>query len=262
MDCARRIRAWRRRLAGSLVVMVLCGVVGGCAYHEWKQQQADAHLKIGIALLGSGQFHEAMKELLVAESNDPSDPLIHYNLGIAYHGKGLDEKAIEEFRRALALKPDYAEASNYLGALYLASGRWDDAIRSFEAALANIFYDTPSVALYNMGWAHYKKGNLETALQKYQLAIRRQPSSALLPLLEKAIGLVKLDEGNVEGALLHFSKSVELAPFLVESHYWMGVCYERMKDRERASRAFQTVIEMAPDTDLAQRAKGRLDALP
>lgn len=262
MDCTRKPRGTKRRLVCAILVLVLCGALWGCAYYAWQQQQAEAHLKMGVAFLGSGQFHEAMKELLIAVDNDPYDPRIHYYLGIAYHGKGLDEKAVEEFRQALILKPDYSEASNYLGTLYLGMGRWDDAIASFERALANVLYDTPAVALYNIGWAHYKKGNLETALRKYHEAIRSQPSSSLLPLIENAIGLVKLDEGNVADALVHFSRSVELAPTLAESHYWMGVCYERLKDGEGASRAYQTVIKMVPATELAQRAKSRLDALP
>jgi type IV pilus assembly protein PilF len=261
MDSAQGHRAARKTIVGAVLVIFLSGALGGCAYYEWQREQADVHTRLGIAFLGSYQFHEAMKELLAAESYDPSDPKIHCYLGIAYHGKGLNEKAIEEFQKALALKPDYSEASNYLGTLYVEAGRWDDAIASFERALANVLYDTPSAALYNTGWAYYKKGNGAKALENYQAALRSQPSPALVPHIEKAMGLVKLDEGKVEDALVHFRKSVEMAPSLAESHYWMGICYERMGNRQSASLSYKKVIEIAPSTDMAQRATDRLNAL-
>lgn len=255
------LRKRSRPACGICLVIFLLGVTGGCAPSLLKQQQAETHLNMGIAYLESAQYHSAMKELLSAENYTPSNPKIHYYLGISYHGKGLDENAIEEFNSALALKPDYSEASNYLGTIYLTMGLWDKAIESFERALANILYDTPSIALYNMGQAYYKKGNYSMAMQKYEEAILKQPSSALIPLVEQAMGMVSLDRGDPEDAVRHFRRSMEIAPFLAESYYWLGECYMRMKKNREAAESFRIVIEMVPKTELGLRAKNRLDAL-
>lgn len=261
MDFANRYREEARRMAKTIFLIFLLELTSGCAYSQWKQQQADTHLGMGVAYLESAQYHDAMKELLLAAELRPSDPRIHYYLGISYHGKGLKEKAVEQFDIALALKPDYSEASNYLGTLYLEMGFWDKAIESFNRSLSNIMYDTPSVVLYNVGWAYYKKGDYQVAMEKYEQAIAAQPSSALIPLIEKAIGMASFARGDTEDAVRHFRKSLELAPSLVESHYWLGECYSRLKDLKEAAKSFQTVIRMAPETELALRAKSRLDAL-
>ena len=262
MGLAGRLRnGGRWAVVGIILLLLLLGAISGCAYREWKQQQADNHLNLGMAYLESAQYHAAMKELLQAEKLMTSDARIHYYLGIAYHGKGLKEKAVAEFERALALKPDYSEASNYLGTLYLDMGLWDKAIESFNRSLSNLLYDTPAVALYNVGWAYYKKGDYQTAMEKYEEAIIKQPSSALIPLIEKAMGQASFARGDTEDAVRHFRRSLEMAPSLIESHFWLGECYGRQKNFAEAARSYETVIRMAPETELSLRAKRRLEAL-
>ncbi|MDI6775635.1 MAG: tetratricopeptide repeat protein [Syntrophales bacterium] len=242
-------------------VFMLLGMIG-CATNRWKQEEGRVHLNIGIAYIESGQYNAALKELLEAEKLTPKDPKLHYFLGIAYYyGKGLNEKAIDEFNRALDLKPDYSEAHNFLGTIYLSKGLWDKAIESFNKALSNILYDTPAVALSNMGWAYYKKGDYQISLSKYQEAIAREPNTALLPLIEKNMGMVSFARGDMDRAVRHLKKSLELAPSLAESHYWLGECYIRLNNREEAKAAFRAAIKLAPESEYGIKAKKSLDAI-
>jgi type IV pilus assembly protein PilF len=188
------------------LLMQICA----CTNTPWHREQAEIFLNKGISLIELKQFNSAAKELLEAAKYSPDDNRVHYFLGMAYHGKGMRDKAVEEFKRAISLKKDYSEAHNYLGTLYSDMELWDQAIEEFDRALANVIYDTPAKALYNAGWAYYAKKDYKTALIKYREALRREPLTYLRPQIEKNIGLIYFDQNNIQEAIAHLKKSVEL----------------------------------------------------
>jgi len=236
--------------------------ITGCATTPWNQEQADIHMNIGNAYIQSGKYNSALKELLKAEKLGKPNPKVHYSLAVSYYyGKGLNELAIGELKKAVSLNPNYSEAYNFLGVIYSDMEKWDQAIENFEKALANILYDTPAYAHYNMGWAYYRKGEYGSALKQYELVLAQDPDTVDLPLLEKNLGIVFLAQGRTAEALKHLRKSVELMPSLAESYYWIGQCYVEQKDREKAKAAFQEVIKVAPDTEWSAKSKGKITEL-
>ena len=253
-----RIKMDSRALSRVLLLLLLPIGLAACANQAQLREQAGAHINVGSAYLGSGQYNSALKELLEAEKLTPADAKVHYLLGISYRLKGLDEKAIAEFQKALSLLPDYSEAYNYLGEVYLEKGRYDDAIASFNSALANIFYDTPSVSLYNLGRAYYEKREYDHALKYYRDAAEKDPDTVLMTWIEKNIGMCWLAKGETEEALRHFQKSLTLAPSLAESHYWIGLCYQKLKRQADADAAFRTAVKLAPESEVGRKAKEQL----
>jgi len=253
-----RIKMDSRALSRVLLLLLLPIGLAACANQAQLREQAGAHINVGSAYLGSGQYNSALKELLEAEKLTPADAKVHYLLGISYRLKGLDEKAIAEFQKALSLLPDYSEAYNYLGEVYLEKGRYDDAIASFNSALANIFYDTPSVSLFNLGRAYYEKREYDHALKYYRDAAEKDPDTVLMTWIEKNIGMCWLAKGETEEALRHFQKSLTLAPSLAESHYWIGLCYQKLKRQADADAAFRMAVKLAPESEVGRKAKEQL----
>ena len=243
----------------TVIVFTLCGM-SGCATSGWKKEQASVHLDMGIAYIKSNQYTLALKELLEGEKLSPRDPKILYYLGISYYGKGLIKEAIAEFKKAVDLKPDYSEANNYLGTIYLGMGLWDKAIGKFNKALSNNLYTTPAAALYNMGWAYYKKGDYRAASAKYSEAVVKEPNTILLPLIEKNMGIVSFAREDIDKAIKHFIRSLEIAPSLAESHYWLGRCYIKQKNIRGAMEEFRIVVETAPESGFGKKARESLEA--
>jgi tetratricopeptide (TPR) repeat protein len=236
--------------------------ITGCATTPWDQEQADLHLKIGIAHVHADNYTSALKELLQAEKLGKPNAQVHYLLGVSYYyGKGLNELAISEVKKAVSIDPNYSEAYNFLGVIYSGMGKWDQAIEAFEKALSNILYDTPAFAHYNMGWAYYRKGDYASAQQQYQLAVANKVDPILLPILEKNWGIVLYSQGQTVEALKHLQKSVGLVPSMAESYYWIGQCFMEQKNKEKAKAAFQEVVKLAPDTEWSAKSKKRIDEL-
>jgi len=232
-----------------------------CGPTPWQKEMAESHLQLGIVQIQAEQYNNALKELMKANDLNPDNARVHYFLGVAYHSKALRMQAIEEFEKAVALKPDYSDAYNFLGTIYLNDGKWDRAIAMFEKALSNILYETPAVALYNMGWAYHRKGDYRVALLKYQEAKVREPNTILLPLIEKNMGRAAFELGEYPEALVHLKKAVELAPDLAESYFWLGRCYVQTGRPQQAIAAFREAVKRSPASEAGILAKEHLEAL-
>ena len=245
-----------------VVVAMLFFAVTACAPSQWKKEQSESHINLGIAYLGSERFTEALKELLQAEEFTPRDPQVHYYLGIAYNGKDMTDKAVNEFMQAVSLNPEYSEAYNFLGMIYLRQGQWDRAIDAFKKALGNMLYVTPDKALFNMGRAYYGKGDYPAALTQYAEAKRKGPNTIPPALLDHHIGMAVYAQGDYHQASQYFIMAIEQTPAFHEARLWLGNCYLKMHDRVRAREAFQAIIkEAAPQSDLIKEAKKGLDAI-
>ena len=112
--------------------------------------------------------------------------------------------------------------------------------------------------LYNAGWAYYSKKDYSKALIKYHEALQREPMTILRPQIEKNIGLIYFDQTNIPEAIQHFKKSVELNPNLYDAQFLLGECYLKIKDKEKAKKAFQAVIKLSPQSSFGQKAKNYL----
>ena len=251
----KKTRSWMMGLAG---LAALATVLAGCVTDAELKDKARGHIRIGAAHIQAGQYTPALKELLEAEKLTPDDPTVHYYLGIAYERKGFVDDAVKEFQKAIALKPDYSEAHNFLGTIYLARGSYDEAIASFNKALVNPLYETPSVPLYNMGRAYKAKGDLRGAYASFSEAIRKEPNTYLMPVLELNLGVIDYQQASYYEAEKHLARSVQLAQNLAEGHYWLGMTQMQLRKRKEAAESFRKVIQLAPESDWAAKSRENL----
>lgn len=244
-----------------VLVCLTAFLLSACTHTPGRRQQSEMFLNKGVAYLQAGQYTAALKELLEAEKHHYSNPQIHYYLAMSYHGKNMNDKAIEELQIAVSLGKNYSEAHNYLGVLYSERGLWDKAIEEFQKAAANPLYDTPEMALYNMAWAYYCKKDYTMALAKYQETLKVAPFTRLWPQVEKNVGLIYFDQLDFPTAINHFKKSVELSPNFVDSYFLLGESYLKINDKINARKAFQAVVDLAPQSAFGQKASVYLHTL-
>ncbi|MDQ5985532.1 MAG: Cell division coordinator CpoB [Syntrophus sp. SKADARSKE-3] len=247
----------------SIMSIVLClFIISACASDKAaRNEKAEMQINIGAGYIEAGDNSGALKELLSAEKIAPTNPRVHYFLAIAYQGKGYQDKAIEECKKAIELKSDYSEAYNLLGTIYINKGNNELAIESFNKALGNIMYDTPAIALYNLGRAYYNLGDYAKSVSKYQEAIGKDIRRELLPLIENGLGKVGYAQGDYARAKAHFIKSTELAPTYVESQFLLAECYVKLGSIKEAKKSFETVVRLAPTTDLGHAARENINKL-
>jgi tetratricopeptide (TPR) repeat protein len=101
------------------------------------ENNPNAQLNYGIALLNQRKMFEAEKALEKAVLADEKAATPHMYLGIALLGLNYPEYAEKEFLTAISLKDDekMAQAHRYLGGIYWKKGNYRQAVKELERYL-------------------------------------------------------------------------------------------------------------------------------
>ena len=114
----------------------------------------------------------------VARAN-PRDTATQLGLADLYNDAGRDGDAERTLRQLLEVEPANAEALNYLGYLLANRGRsLDEAVRLVERAL--VAEPGNPAYLDSLGWAHFRRGNLEEAEKYLSPAAEQLPRNAVV----------------------------------------------------------------------------------
>jgi len=244
-----------------VLFMSMVFVLGGCAVfnHDPTDSYTDRQLQdMGEKLLGARDLGQALRYLSLAEKRRPDDPVIQYDLGLAYYERGLKTDAFKHLKKALALKPVFPEAENALGRYYAEQGQYDQAQHAFQRALADPYYTTPHLALYNLGLVYEKKGDPDSALKQYREAVRLQPNYGVAYY---RMGQILEDQRRADQARDAYGRAIEFAPDLVEAHYRYGVMSYSAGELENALYSLTRVVKLAPHSTMADEARRYLERL-
>jgi Flp pilus assembly protein TadD len=241
-------------LLGMALVLVACTAV-----QTDQRARAEALRDLGEAHLLDNAPRAALRELLDAERLNPSDPRLHNLLGLAYDELDRLDLADRHFSRALELKPDFSEARNNLAVVLLKREQYAAAIDHLERILADLLYPTPHLAACNLGWAYYRTGRQEKAEQAYRLALSHYERDAIRDqtFIRALVGLgrVLLAQNRAEEAIAPLQTAAGLVPERAEIQFELGRAYAGVGDTSNARYALGKVIELAPDSDWAKKAR-------
>jgi tetratricopeptide (TPR) repeat protein len=106
---------------------------------------------LGLCLMNSGSYENAIPYFQQAERALPNSADIELNLGLSYSKisrQGLHDsmaqEAIKHYQAALRLRPDYAEAHDALGLLLVSRGRTEEGILQLE--IGQRLHPDPAIA--------------------------------------------------------------------------------------------------------------------
>ncbi len=225
---------------------------------ERNPELAEAARTLGEAYLAGGNLLAALRELKKAESLNPHDPITLFDIGLVYYYRERYDPAIEYFEKALALKPDFAPAINSLGNAWLEKGEWDKAIATYQKILEDAFYATPHFPLSNTGLAYYQKKDYVRAEKYFQEALRIHPD---FPNAVGGLAMTYNATGRHAEAVLRLERALKKYPALPQLHFELGRACRGTGEVARARDAFRRVIELAPESPLAEEALRELNTL-
>ena len=238
-------------LAWLLIPVLMVSLLSCAASQEKKRDQAKAARELGEAYMRQRDYTEALKELLRAEELYPGDHLVQNDLGLVYMSKYRYDLAEKHFKKAIQLKPDYAAAKNNLGTVYLAMENWHVAIATFQSIEGNLLYATPHYPLSNLGLAYYNLAEYESAEKYYLRALDLEPRFAIAL---RGLGRTYIAMGRIPQAVSVLEKAVREAPVWPDLYLDMGTAYRMAGQYTKALLAFNKVVELAPDSEVAEKA--------
>jgi type IV pilus assembly protein PilF len=233
--------------------VLLTGLLISCATQNVAEQkaQAEAIRNLGEAYLRQGKYRVALKQLKKAEEMYPSDHILQDDLGLAYLYLKDRDQAILHFKKALEIKNDYTPARNNLGNAYAEKKEWQKAIEQYRIVTSDLVYGTPQVPLSNLGVVYYELQEYELSAQYYLKALDIEPD-----FIRALYGLAKtyMAMDRVPEAIIKLEKAVSLSPESAVLYFELAGAYALNRDYTKALSAYHKVVQLNPDSTLADRA--------
>jgi type IV pilus biogenesis/stability protein PilW len=216
-----------------------------------QKEQAEASRNLGEAYLRQEHYAAALRELLKAEAMTPDDYFVQDGLGLAYYYMGKSDQAITHFKKALAIKEDYGPARNNLGNAYAEMKEWDKAIEQYKIVISNLLYATPQFPYSNLGFAYFHKKEYRLSEKYFLQALKIKPNfdGALYGLSQTYIAT-----GRISEAIEKLEKAVAASPDSTVIHFELAKAYVLQRDYRKAYSAYIMVVQLDPDSPLADVA--------
>jgi tetratricopeptide (TPR) repeat protein len=190
-----------------------------------------AHVALGLAYWGSGDFPRALRAFRRAVDVGPRSAEAHNWLGVALSEKSDLPGAVAEFRRAIDLDPKYGRAYTNLGSALATGGDYGEAVDVFQKAL--LLEPNNQGAHFNLGLALRARGDLDAALPHLRKVVADDPASARF---HYELGQTLRQNGDVAGAIASLEKAIELDPEKREAYYALGVALRQQSASLRRAR--------------------------
>ncbi len=228
---------------------------------------ADQHRDLAATKLVQGEAEAAITEYRRSLAINPKEPETHIGLAEAYRKKGLLSDTESELKEALRLDPTNQDARLALGVTYLQQERWVDAAAEFQHLADDPTFVRPARALVNLGWAHYKSGDLDQATADFERALKTDRANYTAHL---DLGIVLYDRGDLVAAIQHFEECVNIVserPALVfgsseaEARFRMAQAYVRLNQRDRAVDSLRVAVERGGESEWARKSSDYLKVL-
>jgi len=198
-----------------------------------------AETNLGEALSSEGREKEAAPHFLNAVLYNPKDPNHHYNYGRSLFLAGKPTEAIAEFKLVLQMgsTPSVrARACHNLGAAYLSMGDRDDARPFYEQAI-RLNPEGPNSFLM-LGLLQLEEGELEAASKNLQSSIRLMPSD----IGYFALGQISERQGRLTEAKSAYEKAAQIAPSFAGFQQNLDAVQRRIRSRQNLVEAATPAI--------------------
>ena len=224
----------------------------------------------GWRYLQNDDFRDASREFAAALKQSPG--FYPAQAGEAYVALARREhdRAVAAFDAALSAAPAYVPALVGKGQALLAVKRDADALAAFEAALkvepslADIQRRVEVLRFRNVqqvieaARTGVSAGRLDDARIAYQHALATSPDSAFL---HRELAMVERRQGNVDAALGHFARAIELDPSDTVSLIETGDLLAGRQDFAGAELAYRKAAALEPGAELTAKLALTAEAL-
>ncbi|MEM8931078.1 MAG: tetratricopeptide repeat protein [Acidobacteriota bacterium] len=215
------------------------GAVDLLADETLRADDPSLHYAYALALVRAGRpdAAEPIFARLLTEHDDW--PELHVLLGQVHAQRSEYPAAIESFGKALAIDPTVVGAHGALGEIHLRSGDLPAAEASLRAELEHHSDDLRS--RYNLATVLELDRRPEEAADLLRVILASAPEHGDARYL---LGKILLSRGDAASAAVQLEAAAKLSPEAPEVRNQLGLAYQRLGDRERASAEFVAFREL------------------
>ena len=243
------------------VTLILFMLLAGCATTTGpavdKTKMAEGYYMKGLSHLQEKNYEMASVEFHRSIQTDDNYKQSYYGLGLISDYQGKLDDAAKFYQEAIDKDPDYSEAYNALGVVYFKQQKWKESVKAFKKALSNKLYTTPHVPYLNMGDLYMAQKDYDKAIEAY----RESKRFVNLELTMFKLGTALFEAGRTKEAVKEFQEGVGAAPQNADLRYSLAVALLKDGNKKAALAEFKKASELAPGSEIAQKAKDYIRTL-
>ena len=202
-------------------------------------KSVEGHVALASVYQETGAEEDALREMKVALSLDPSDTRTMTYQAQIFTRLNRWQGAEETLGRVLKARPNYWLAYNQLGFAFNSQGKYSQALQAFQAA--SIVAPKNAMVFNNLGAVYFQLGNYEEAVAALKKSMALSPNGDAAASLADAFRA----QGDNKDALRSSLEAVKLSPD--ESTNWLelGDSYSRVAHHiEDAFKAYQRAAQL------------------
>lgn len=205
------------------------------------KNKAMQQFRQAMAAEQAGDLNQAVEWLRKSVSTYASFKEVHYKLGLNAAKLGNNDEAMQEFRQALNLDNNFVQCRNDY-ALFLKYNKMDTngAMNQWkQCTQIDPKYPYP---YYFMGQVLHEKGDLDGAIQNFEICARLKPD---LADAHKELGMCIFERcrnDDIFTAAKALEKSAQLNPTNPMVHYYLGFIYATKGDLDAAEAEYRVAL--------------------
>jgi len=223
---------------------LLCLTIMSCAsWPDAKSEKAQMHAQVGMSLLESGNYPEALSSLHQAHDLDSDDPTIMNNLGLAYFYRGRPDKAKSFLIKALDQNEKLTDARNNLGRILLELGEYRESEIQLKMATQDLTYPRPDRPYLNLGMLYFKTSRFQEAKRSLERSLHYEKNNCTATTL---LGRSYFELKDYLSSAAILDRAIGNCSFQSsdEAQYWSGMSYLKLGDLNRARRRFSEIVKL------------------
>lgn len=234
--------------------------ISSCASLTRDEEAARLHHQIGVGHLESGNYPQALSELLAAEKLDSTNPFVQNSLGLVYFYRDRFELSEKHFRKALSINNSFSEARSNLSQILIERGKYKEALREAETVVSDLTYTQPEKAYLHLGIAYFMLGKYEAAKAPLLKSIEiKRDNCPALSYYGRAFYELKdfrRSSDTLDKAVSYCQKEL-----FDEPHYYSGLSYYQLGNVVKSESRLEEVIKLYPNGKYVDRAKSMLETI-
>ena len=224
----------------SLHLVLLLVLFSGCATvgedgrvidkEKQKQEASHANTMLGIEYMRAGNYDMSRDKLDKALAADPDNTDALDAIAVLYEKVGEPDMAEKNYRKSLQINPDNPRGHNNYGQFLCLQGRYKDAEKEFLRAANDPFYQTPALALTNIGLCALRIPDEGMAEEYFRQALQRDPRYPPALLQMAALNYARSNYLGARGYMQRYEESGRHTP----ESLWLAIRTEYALDDHQA----------------------------
>jgi tetratricopeptide (TPR) repeat protein len=222
---------------------------------KWEKAHKDQpmHFIAGMCHYYLENYPYAINRLLYAAEKDSNNAVLFYTLGRSYLEMERYKQAIPYYKKAADLDVKNARYVYEMGMVYYSIPDDKNAIAMFELA-AERGWTQNADFFENLAYCYMNTGNFIKASELLQQSLEKRPYSVTVTY---ALAEAQYKAGQYQSAIDNWDKVLQLDTHNTRSLYMIGMCYQKMGQKEKGIALCDKAIELDPS--LANNKQKKMD---